>query len=198
MSLRVAAGLGHPARRRRRAQGSMPEKSPCPRGLRASETVYGPITPSWERLAERAREVRRRHPDRLPFHAVAHADRRRPPPYEPIAADIVIGDRYAAGCDAAIAHRVHAFLAATRLPRRAQQTLCRRLHHRALRRPRARTDTPCRSRSNRALYMDEKDPGDAAGLRARARRHEPSRRGDRGRAAGAPRVAPGRGIAAKR
>ena len=42
-------------------------------------------------------------PSRMPT-----GDARRP--YEPVAADIVIGDRYGASCDAGFAHRVHGFL----------------------------------------------------------------------------------------
>jgi N-formylglutamate amidohydrolase len=47
----------------------------------------------------------------LPFHAVAHADRRFRRPYEAVNADFVIGDRHGASCDAGFSHRIHSLLA---------------------------------------------------------------------------------------
>ena len=110
-SLRVAAGLGVAPRVVSEGQPIYGGKIPLAEGFARIESAYRPYHAELARLMERA--VAKfgvallidchSMPSRVPT-----GDARRP--YEPVAADIVIGDRYGASCDAGFAHRVHGFL----------------------------------------------------------------------------------------
>jgi N-formylglutamate amidohydrolase len=110
-SLRVAAGLGVAPRVVSEGQPIYGGKIPLAEGFARIESVYRPYHAELERLMERAAAKFglavlidcHSMPSRMPT-----GDSRRP--YEPVAADVVIGDRYGASCDAGFAHRAHAFL----------------------------------------------------------------------------------------
>ena len=147
----LAARRRRPRRRSRawcpRASRFMRTKLRLPKVWRGSKAHYRPYHAMLERLMERAiAELRRRRADRLPFHAVAHADRRRAPPLR--------ADRCRYRHRRPLWRELRRRLRPSRpraadrhgLPRRPQQALCRRLHHRTLRN-RAQHATRCRSRS---------------------------------------------------
>jgi N-formylglutamate amidohydrolase len=155
-SLRVAAGLGVAPRVVSEGQPIYHGKIPLEEGLERIERVYRPYHAQIEVLMERA--VRKfgvallidchSMPSRMPT-----GDIRRP--YEPIGADIVVGDRYGASCDASFAHRVHALLSGmgycvTRNKPYAGGFITE--HYAA----RARNRHALQIEINRALYMNEK------------------------------------------
>jgi N-formylglutamate amidohydrolase len=110
-SLRVASGLGTIARVVAEGQAIYRERIPLAEGLDRIEKYYRPYHAALEALLERTAQKFggailidcHSMPSRMPT-----GDSRRP--YEPVAADIVIGDRHGASCDAAITHRVHTLL----------------------------------------------------------------------------------------
>lgn len=110
-SLRVASGLGTIARVVAEGQAIYPDRISLAEGLERIEKYYRPYHAALEALIERtARKFGgavlidcHSMPSRMPT-----GDSRRP--YEPIAADFVIGDRHGASCDAALSHRIHALL----------------------------------------------------------------------------------------
>jgi N-formylglutamate amidohydrolase len=155
-SLRVAAGLGVAPRVVSEGQAIYGAKIPLAEGFWRIERVYRPYHAELQRLADRAEAkfgvaiVIDCHsmPSRMPT-----GDARRP--YEPIAADIVIGDRYGASCDAGFAHRVHAFLTGLgyRVARNKPYAGGFITEHYALR---AKNRHALQIEINRALYMNEK------------------------------------------
>ena len=110
-SLRVASGLGTIARVVAEGKAIYPDRIPMAEGLYRIEKFYKPYHVLLESLMARAAQKFggavlvdcHSMPSRMPT-----GDARRP--YEPIAADIVIGDRHGVSCDPAISHRIHAFL----------------------------------------------------------------------------------------
>ncbi|MCW2284317.1 N-formylglutamate amidohydrolase [Rhodoblastus acidophilus] len=155
-SLRVAAGLGVAPRVVSEGQAIYAGKIPLSEGLARIDSVYRPYHAELERLAARAAQkfgvaiVIDCHsmPSRMPT-----GDARRP--YEPIAADIVLGDRHGASCDAGFAHRVHAFLTGLgyRVARNKPYAGGFITEHYAAR---ARNRHALQIEINRALYMNEK------------------------------------------
>ena len=160
-SLRVAAGLGAVPRVVSEGKAIYADRIPLAEGLARIENFYKPYHAMLERLMTRAT----RHfgvavlidchsmPSRMPT-----GDTRRP--YEPINADIVIGDRYGASCDAGFVHRVQRILSGLgyRVARNkpyaggfiTENYAARSNHRHAL-----------QIELNRALYLDEKtlEPG---------------------------------------
>jgi N-formylglutamate amidohydrolase len=110
-SLRVASGLGTIARVVAEGQAIYRERIPLAEGLERIEKYYRPYHAALEALLDRTAQKFggailidcHSMPSRMPT-----GDSRRP--YEPVAADIVIGDRHGSSCDPAIAHRVHTLL----------------------------------------------------------------------------------------
>jgi len=155
-SLRVAAGLGVAPRVVSEGQAIYTGKIPLAEGFARIREVYLPYHAELGRLAARAAQkfgvavVVDCHsmPSRMPT-----GDARRP--YEPIAADIVIGDRNGASCDAAFAHRVHAFLTGLgyRVARNKPYAGGYITEHFAAR---ASNRHALQIEINRALYMNEK------------------------------------------
>ncbi len=155
-SLRVAAGLGVVPRVVSEGQPIYPGKIPLAEGLARIDLAWRPYHAELDRLMERAAQKFgvailidcHSMPSRMPT-----GDSRRP--YEPVQADIVLGDRHGASCDAGFAHRVHAQLSALgyRVARNkpyaggfiTEHYARRGLHRHAL-----------QIEINRALYLDEK------------------------------------------
>jgi N-formylglutamate deformylase len=110
-SLRVASGLGTIARVVAEGKAIYPDRIPLAEALDRIEKYYKPYHVQLEALMTRAAQKFggavlvdcHSMPSRMPT-----GDARRP--YEPIAADFVIGDRHGASCDPAISHKIHAFL----------------------------------------------------------------------------------------
>jgi len=110
-SLRVAGGLGTIARVVSEGRAIYPGRIPLADGLARIESCYKPYHAMLEGLMTRTVERFgvvylidcHSMPSRMPT-----GDSRRP--YEPINADIVIGDRFGASCDPAFSHKAHAFL----------------------------------------------------------------------------------------
>jgi N-formylglutamate deformylase len=110
-SLRVAAGLGVVPRVVSEGQAIYRDRISLAEGLARIETCHRPYHARLESLMARAMERFgvavlidcHSMPSRMPT-----GDARRP--YEPIAADMVIGDRYGASCDAGFAHKAHRLL----------------------------------------------------------------------------------------
>ncbi len=160
-SLRVAAGLGAVPRVVSEGKAIYANRIPLAEGLERIETLYKPYHAMLEALMARATQKFgvavlidcHSMPSRMPT-----GDTRRP--YEPVNADIVIGDRYGASCDAGFAHRVHRILSGLgyRVARNkpyaggfiTENYATRANHRHAL-----------QIEINRALYLDEKtlEPG---------------------------------------
>jgi N-formylglutamate deformylase len=110
-SLRVAGGLGVIPRVVSEGRAIYRDRIPLAEGLARIESCYRPYHARLEALMDRtARKFGvaflidcHSMPSRMPT-----GDSRRP--YEPISAEIVIGDRYGASCEPAFSHRVHALL----------------------------------------------------------------------------------------
>jgi N-formylglutamate amidohydrolase len=155
-TLRVAAGLGVAPRVVSEGQPIYDGKIPLAEGLARIERVYRPYHAELDRLIARAAARFgvvflidcHSMPSRMPT-----GDARRP--YEPIGADIVIGDRHGASCDAGFAHRVHAFLAGLgyRVARNKPYAGGFITEHYSAR---ARNRHVLQIEINRALYMNEK------------------------------------------
>jgi N-formylglutamate amidohydrolase len=160
-SLRVAAGLGAIPRVVSEGKAIYSDRIPLAEGLARIESFYKPYHAMLEALMARATQKFgvavlidcHSMPSRMPT-----GDARRP--YEPVNADIVIGDRYGASCDAGFAHRVHRILSGFgyRVARNkpyaggyiTENYAVRTNHRHAL-----------QIEINRALYLDEKtlEPG---------------------------------------
>jgi N-formylglutamate amidohydrolase len=155
-SIRVAAGLGVVPRVVSEGQPIYDGRIPLADGLARIELVYRPYHTQLDLLMERAMQKFgvailidcHSMPSRMPT-----GDARRP--YEPIGADIVIGDRYGASCDAGFAHRVHALLSGMgyRVARNKPYAGGFITEHYAAR---GRNRHALQIEINRALYMDEK------------------------------------------
>ncbi|MBB4198588.1 hypothetical protein CCR94_19675 [Rhodoblastus sphagnicola] len=155
-SLRVAAGLGVAPRVVSEGQAIYGGKIPLAEGLARIESVHRPYHAQLGLLMERAASKFgvallidcHSMPSRMPT-----GDARRP--YEPISADIVIGDRYGASCDAGFAHCVHTFLTGLgyRVARNKPYAGGFITEHYAAR---ARNRHALQIEINRALYMNEK------------------------------------------
>jgi len=110
-SLRVAGGLGTIARVVSEGRTIYADRIPLAEGLGRIETYYKPYHARLAELMERTAQKFgvaylidcHSMPSRMPT-----GDSRRP--YEPVNADVVIGDRFGASCDPAFSHRVHALL----------------------------------------------------------------------------------------
>ena len=110
-SLRVASGLGVIPRVVAEGQAIYSGKIPLSQGYARIDRIYRPYHAELEALFDRA--IQRfgvallidchSMPSRMPT-----GDARRP--YEPVQADIVLGDRHGGSCDASFAHRIHAIL----------------------------------------------------------------------------------------
>jgi N-formylglutamate amidohydrolase len=168
-SLRVAGGLGTLARVVAEGRAIYRDRIPLAEGLARIETFYKPYHAKLEALMNRTAQQFgavylidcHSMPSRMPT-----GDSRRP--YEPINADIVIGDRYGASCDPAFSHRVHALLSGMgyRVARNKPYAGGFITENYAIR---SRNRHVLQIEINRALYMDEKSltlgPG-FAGLKA--------------------------------
>ena len=110
-SLRVAGGLGTIARVVAEGRAIYRDRIPLAEGLARIDTYYKPYHARLEALVNRTAQQFgaaflidcHSMPSRMPT-----GDARRP--YEPVNADIVIGDRYGASCEPGFSHRVHALL----------------------------------------------------------------------------------------
>jgi N-formylglutamate deformylase len=168
-SLRVAGGLGTLARVVAEGRVIYRDRIPLAEGLARIETFYKPYHARLEALMDRTAQQFgavylidcHSMPSRMPT-----GDSRRP--YEPINADIVIGDRYGASCDPVFAHRVHALLSGMgyRVARNKPYAGGFITENYAVR---SRNRHVLQIEINRALYLDEKTlalrPG-FAGLKA--------------------------------
>ncbi len=160
-SLRVASGLGTIARVVAEGQAIYRERIPLAEGLARIETYYRPYHAALETLLERTAQKFggailvdcHSMPSRMPT-----GDQRRP--YEPIAADIVIGDRHGASCEAALSHRIHSLLSGMgyRVARNKPYAGGYITENYAAR---SRNRHAVQIEINRALYLDEKtlEPG---------------------------------------
>ena len=162
-----------PARRRRR-----PADLPRPMSVADALARIAVAAPALSRAAggpdrAHAGALRRGDPARLPFDALDAA--------ESAALDIVLGDRFGASAAPWVVEALEIGAAGARLSRSPQQALRRRLHHRALRRARAKAATPCRSRSIAPFTWTsaDREADRAAGLAKSVRRRR--RRGARAR-----------------
>jgi N-formylglutamate amidohydrolase len=155
-SLRVASGLGTIARVVAEGQAIYRERISLAEGLERIERYYRPYHAALSALMDRTSQKFggailidcHSMPSRMPT-----GDSRRP--YEPVAADIVIGDRHGASCDAAITHRIHALLAGMgyRVARNKPYAGGFITENYATR---SRNRHTLQIEINRALYLDEK------------------------------------------
>lgn len=155
-SLRVAGGLGTIARVVSEGRLIYRERLPLAEGLARIEAFYKPYHALLEGLMSRtARKFGvvylidcHSMPSRVPT-----GDSRRP--YEPVNADIVIGDRFGASCDPAFSHRVHALLSGMgyRVARNKPYAGGFITENYAAR---SRNRHTLQIEINRALYLDEK------------------------------------------
>jgi N-formylglutamate amidohydrolase len=155
-SLRVAGGLGTIARVVSEGRAIYRERIPLSEGLARIESCYKPYHAMLERLMTRTAQKFgvvylidcHSMPSRMPT-----GDSRRP--YEPVNADIVIGDRFGASCDPAFSHRVHALLSGLgyRVARNKPYAGGFITENYAAR---SRNRHALQIEINRALYLDEK------------------------------------------
>jgi N-formylglutamate amidohydrolase len=155
-SLRVASGLGTIARVVAEGQSIYPDRISLTEGLQRIEKFYKPYHAMLEALMTRTALKFggavlidcHSMPSRMPT-----GDARRP--YEPVNADIVIGDRHGASCDAALSHKIHAFLAGLgyRVARNKPYAGGFITENYAIR---SRNRHALQIEINRALYLDEK------------------------------------------
>jgi len=155
-TLRVAAGLGVAPRVVSEGHAIYAGKIPLSEGLARIEAVHRPYHAQLRHLMERAWAKFgvailidcHSMPSRMP---TGNAHR----PYEPVAADIVIGDRYGASCDPQFAHQVHTFFSGLgyRVARNKPYAGGFITEHYAAR---ARNHHALQIEINRALYMNEK------------------------------------------
>jgi N-formylglutamate amidohydrolase len=155
-SLRVAGGLGTIARVVAEGRTIYRGRIALAEALARIETYYKPYHARLEALMSRTVQKYgavylvecHSMPSRMPT-----GDSRRP--YEPLNADIVIGDRYGASCDPAFSHRVHALLTSLgyRVARNKPYAGGFITEHYAAR---SRNRHVLQIEINRALYMDEK------------------------------------------
>jgi N-formylglutamate amidohydrolase len=160
-SLRVAGGLGAIPRVVAEGQAIYPGRIPLSEGLERIEKLYKPYHAALEALMNRAAQkfggavLVDCHS--MPSHMPTGDSRR---PYEPIAVDIVIGDRHGASCDPALTHRIHAILSGLgyRVARNKPYAGGFITETYALRQ---RNRHAVQIEINRALYLDEKtlEPG---------------------------------------
>lgn len=160
-SLRVASGLGAIPRVVAEGQPIYPDRIPLVEGLERIERLYKPYHAALEALMERAAQKFggavlvdcHSMPSRMPT-----GDARRP--YEPLATDIVIGDRHGASCDPGLSHRIHAILSGLgyRVARNKPYAGGFITENYAIR---SRNRHAVQIEINRALYLDEKtlEPG---------------------------------------
>ncbi len=160
-SLRVASGLGAIPRVVAEGQAIYRDRIPLAEGLERIEKLYKPYHAALEALMDRAAQKFggavlvdcHSMPSRMPT-----GDARRP--YEPIAVDIVIGDRYGASCDPGLSHRIHAILSGLgyRVARNKPYAGGFITENYAIRRHNRHA---VQIEINRALYLDEKtlEPG---------------------------------------
>ncbi|WP_374546654.1 N-formylglutamate amidohydrolase [Rhodoblastus sp.] len=162
-SLRVAGGLGTIARVVSEGRAIYGARIPLAEGLARIHAYYKPYHAALERLLNRTVEKFgivclidcHSMPSRMPT-----GDARRP--YEPVNADIVIGDRYGASCDPGFSHRVHALLSGMgyRVARNKPYAGGFITESYAAR---SRNRHALQIEINRALYLDEKTLELAAG-----------------------------------
>ena len=175
-SLRVAGGLGAVARVVSEGKAIYADRIPLAEGLERIESLYKPYHAMLEALMARAHaEIRRRRADRLPFHALAHADRRHPPPLRTRQrrhrASATV---YGASCDAGFAHRVHRpFSPASAIASPATSPMPAASSPRIT--PPAHTQSPrAADRDQPRALSRREDAGARAGLRAAQEGHDPA------------------------
>jgi N-formylglutamate deformylase len=155
-SLRVAGGLGTIARVVSEGRAIYRDRIPLVEGLARIDAYYKPYHARLEALVNRTAQQFgaaflidcHSMPSRMPT-----GDARRP--YEPVNADIVIGDRYGASCEPGFSHRVHALLSGMgyRVARNKPYAGGFITEHYAAR---SRNRHVLQIEINRALYLDEK------------------------------------------
>ena len=133
-SMRVAGGLGTIPRVVGDGQDIYSDRLSVEDALRRIETLYKPYHRALRRLLggvhQKFGAAVLIDCHSMPSVGVSREEPRRP--------DIVIGDRYGTSCSPLLPDVIEQTHDAARLLRRPQQTLCRRLHHRALRQSRQR------------------------------------------------------------
>ena len=149
-SMRVAGGLGTIPRVVGDGQEIYRERLSVDDALARIEALYKPYHRALRRLINKAHQA---------FGTVVVVDCHSMPSIgvsrdEPRRPDMVIGDRYGTSCAPLLPDRVEADHEPARLFGRAQQALCRRIHHRALRQPRVAGCTQSSSNSTvRSIWM---------------------------------------------
>ena len=174
-SMRVAGGLGHGSARRRRRPGNLRPAAAGERGDGADRRALQALSSRPARPASSARRGRHGHCVLIDCHSMPSSSLGRDAEMK---ADVVLGDRYGTACAPDSDRRVRGGIPRPGLSRGAQQALCGRLHHRALRRAESRAPRAADRGQSRALH-ERGEPRDRRRV-SRARRR-PCASVDRGR-----------------